>query len=75
LLAQLRAYKAPPGFSNHTNGNAVDFGTTENGKQHTARKAQKTAPRITWLYRWLVVHASAYGFRQLPTEEWPWDFR
>jgi LAS superfamily LD-carboxypeptidase LdcB len=75
LLAQLRAYKAPPGFSNHTNGNAVDFGTTENGHQLKARKAQKAAWRVTWLYRWLVANAAAYGFQQLPTEEWHWDFR
>ena len=75
MLKQLRAYKAPPGFSNHTNGNAVDFKTTEGGVEHLAKKRHKKIWKKTWLYAWLTANAGNFGFVQLPTEEWHWDFK
>jgi LAS superfamily LD-carboxypeptidase LdcB len=67
--------KAPPGFSNHSNGNAVDFMTIQGGITYTANTSQRVGWRKTWLHAWLLEHANQYGFRPLQSEEWHWDFR
>ena len=67
--------KAPPGFSNHSDGRAVDFKTTQDGTSYTADTSQRAGWRRTWLHRWLVEHAGEFRFHALATEEWHWDFR
>lgn len=74
MVNMMISYKAAPGYSNHSNGLAVDFFTIQKGKKLRARKAQREAWRGTWLFAWLTDNAAAYGFKNLETEEWHWDF-
>jgi hypothetical protein len=73
LVRRLQKYKAVPGFSNHSNGTAVDFQTTEGGTNYAARSSQRAGWRGTWFHAWLVANAGNHGFRPLATEEWHWD--
>lgn len=66
--------KAPPGFSNHSNGKAVDFTTKEGKVTYTANTSQRAGWRKTWLHGWLLENAEKYGFHPLASEEWHWDF-
>jgi LAS superfamily LD-carboxypeptidase LdcB len=77
LMLVMKDRKAPPGFSNHSNGTAVDFGTTVNGKLLLTEtiESNREAWRSTWLHAWLVNNGRRYGFHPLPSEEWHWDFR
>jgi murein DD-endopeptidase MepM/ murein hydrolase activator NlpD len=75
LAQYISQRKAAPGFSNHSDGRAVDFTTTEGGVTFGANTSQRVGWRRTWLHRWLVPNAERYGFRPLATEEWHWDFR
>jgi LAS superfamily LD-carboxypeptidase LdcB len=73
LVREMQKYKAVPGFSNHSNGTAVDFETTEAGVTYAAQSSQRAGWRGTWLHAWLVANANTYGFKPLATEEWHWD--
>jgi D-alanyl-D-alanine carboxypeptidase len=68
--------KAPPGFSGHTHGIAVDLTTTEGGHAWVVKSAydHQVGWQKTWLYTWLVKHALDYGFYQLKTETWHWEY-
>ncbi len=49
---------APPGYSNHQSGTALDLNTTAG----------------RGVYTWLANHARAYGFRRtVPSEKWHWE--
>ena len=74
MLRQMISYKAPPGYSNHSNGMAVDFNTRHGKIKYAAKKAQNAGWKKTWLHHWLVEHAAEYGFKPLATEAWHWDF-
>jgi LAS superfamily LD-carboxypeptidase LdcB len=74
MLRLMIKYKAAPGYSNHSNGLAVDFTTVHRGKELRAKKAQAERWRGTWLWKWLREHASEFGFKPLSTEEWHWDY-
>jgi D-alanyl-D-alanine carboxypeptidase len=67
--------KSPPGFSNHSNGKAVDFMTRQGRVTYTANTSQRSGWRKTWLHEWLVHNAEQYGFHPLASEEWHWEFR
>ena len=75
--------KAAPGFSNHTNGIAVDFFTIEAGhllRAKTGRSDKEMAKlnarwEKSWLYRWLQEHRAEYGIERIETEAWHWEFR
>jgi hypothetical protein len=71
LMAPL---KAPPGFSNHSNGHAVDFSTRESGVTYGADSDKRAEWRRTWLHPWLTSNASSYRFSPLSSEEWHWDW-
>jgi hypothetical protein len=75
----IRPRKAAPGFSNHTNGVAVDFFTEEGGHLHQANTSHlsETNKRWekTWLYRWLEKHKATYGIERIETEAWHWEFQ
>lgn len=73
LIALMSPIKAPPGFSNHSNGLAVDFSTTDGGVHLGPNTNQRAAWRASWLHRWLVANASTYRFHALASEEWHWD--
>jgi hypothetical protein len=73
MVTTLIPLKAPPGFSNHSNGTAVDFQTDFNGIAYVANSSQREGWRTTWLHPWLVANAATYGFRPLASEEWHWD--
>lgn len=74
FIALMSPIKAPPGFSNHSNGLAVDFNTTDEGVRLGPNTNQRAAWRASWLHRWLVVNASTYRFHPLASEEWHWDW-
>jgi hypothetical protein len=75
MVNMMVSYKAAPGYSNHSNGLAVDFKTTHAGVVLRSRKAQRDDWRSAWLHKWLVANAQKYRFHPLATEEWHWDFR
>lgn len=74
--------KAAPGFSNHSNGIAVDFFTVEGGVTLQANTKGTSADlkkvnahwEKSWLYRWLEKHKREYGIERIPTEAWHWEF-
>jgi LAS superfamily LD-carboxypeptidase LdcB len=74
MVHKLIPLKAPPGYSNHSNGAAVDFGTTFDGVYYKADSSTRAAWRKTWLHPWLIEHAAEFGFKALKTEEWHWDY-
>jgi hypothetical protein len=75
LVKRMEKYKAAPGFSNHSNGSAVDFETTQSGILYAAKSAQRVGWRGTWLHAWLVQNAATFRFMPLATEEWHWDYK
>lgn len=75
LVRYFSPRKAPPGFSNHSDGRAVDFITTQSGVTYGANSSQRQAWRQTWFHQWLVSHAREYQFFPLASEEWHWNFR
>jgi LAS superfamily LD-carboxypeptidase LdcB len=74
IVKKMIPLKAPPGYSNHSNGLAVDFGTTVGGVYFGANSDLKEEWKQIWLYQWLKKHAKQFKFKQLPSEEWHWDF-
>lgn len=77
LMEVLKGKKAPPGYSNHSNGMAVDFGTSFERQDYTTNSDEKHRAdwRRTWLHGWLLANARSFGFHPLETEEWHWDYR
>jgi len=74
LARHISPRKAAPGFSNHSNGMAVDFTTTVDNVQLTDKSSHE-AWRQTWLHAWLLPNAATYQFYPLASEEWHWDYR
>jgi hypothetical protein len=74
MLNIMLPLKAAPGFSNHSNGTAVDFQTNHGGITYTALKKQRQGWRTTWFHPWLLKNAGQFRFRPLATEEWHWDY-
>jgi LAS superfamily LD-carboxypeptidase LdcB len=74
MLRMMIQFKAAPGYSNHSNGLAVDFSTVHSGRMLRARKIQRPQWRQAWLYQWLRENAATYRFQPLSTEEWHWDY-
>lgn len=74
LARYISPRKAAPGFSNHSNGTAVDFTTTVDNVLFTD-KSPREFWRETWLHAWLLQNADQYGFYPLASEEWHWDYR
>lgn len=74
MFELMKKYKAPPGYSNHSNGMAVDFNTVQGKVKYEAKKAQNVGWKRTWLHSWLVANAARFGFKPLATEAWHWDY-
>jgi len=85
LLKIMPKAKAAAGFSNHTQGRAVDFSTQEviDGKLQflTAKTSQHELWKKCWFFKWLVAdgNAAKYRFVELSnpgtTEEWHYDHK
>ena len=75
LVAYYTPRKAAPGFSNHTNGIAVDFNTRQGPDTLAASTSQTGAWMASWLHRWLVTSAATFHFHPLSSEAWHWDYR
>lgn len=77
LMNVLKGKKAPPGYSNHSNGLAVDFGTSFAHRNYVTNTDEdhRAGWRRTWFHAWLRDNARRFGFHALQTEEWHWDFR
>lgn len=72
-FGQDRQRVAPPGYSNHQMGLAIDF----DGPSAKNLSAQDCTSRVTQpgdpTWNWLEGHAAAYGFKQYSAESWHWD--
>jgi len=77
VLEEILAASAPPGYSEHHTGRAVDVGTT-------GARALEVEFEGTPAFRWLAAHAGRYGFRlSYPPdnphgyvyEPWHWCFQ
>lgn len=68
--------KAPPGFSGHTRGIAVDLTTRDKGQTWTVNSdhGHQVGWQKTWLYGWLVENAWKHKFYQLKSETWHWEY-
>ncbi|GAB2603548.1 D-alanyl-D-alanine carboxypeptidase family protein [Kribbella endophytica] len=70
LLARLmKKCIAAPGYSNHQDGLAVDFGTAETG-----HPLGKIGPN-SWFHKWLVANAHRFDFGPYATEAWHWVYK
>lgn len=64
-------YVAPPGYSHHQLGLAIDFhGTYVKGGARCPRRATDPASPV---WRFLARTAHRFGFRQYAAESWHWD--
>ena len=62
---------APPGYSQHQLGVALDFvGTRVTGHRSCERRAADPASRV---WQFLSDNAGRFGFRQYAAESWHWD--
>lgn len=69
LAEYMGKYIAAPGYSNHQDGLAIDFGTGEVGKP-----LGKIGGRA-WFHGWLVKNARRFGFHPYEAEAWHWVYR
>jgi hypothetical protein len=76
IFRHMNGKKAPPGFSGHTHGIAVDLTTTEKGQKWIVNSnyEHQVGWQKTWLYQWLVANAWKHKFYQLKTETWHWEY-
>jgi len=69
---------APPGFSNHQNGMAIDL-AQEREPGYPIRNSRDTSERNkwwkTWLWHWLDTNAKSFKFKNYEKEPWHWDFK
>jgi LAS superfamily LD-carboxypeptidase LdcB len=74
LVAYMGKYVAAPGYSNHQDGLAIDFGTGEVG----ASGLGKIGPK-SWFHKWLSndrnANAARFGFHPYEEEAWHWVYR
>ncbi|HYE91578.1 MAG TPA: D-alanyl-D-alanine carboxypeptidase family protein [Terriglobales bacterium] len=66
---------APPGFSNHQRGHAIDIavGITSSQLDAWKRGLEGKGPKVTTkIYEWLEANAGRFGFKRLASE--PWHF-
>jgi hypothetical protein len=63
-------YIASPGFSNHQDGLAIDFGTGSVGRNDFGAIGEHS-----WFHHWLVDNAGRYGYHAYVKETWHWTYR
>ncbi len=65
-------YVAPPGYSNHQLGAAIDFAGTRVEGSRSCTRGRATDPQSrTWDF--LRRYAHRFGYRQYAAESWHWD--
>jgi pentapeptide MXKDX repeat protein len=69
MATEISGWIAAPGYSNHQDGLAIDFGTGEVGKD--IRFIGKRA----WFHKWLVANAARFRFHPYEREAWHWTYR
>ncbi|WP_448004477.1 M15 family metallopeptidase [Agromyces bauzanensis] len=69
LAREMKRYIAAPGYSNHQDGLAIDFGTGAAGG------GLRKLKRKDWFYKWLVENAGCYDFVPYRAEAWHWVYR
>jgi monoamine oxidase len=70
MAVEIANWVAAPGYSNHQDGLAFDFGTQAVGKKGLGAIGKKA-----WFHKWLVAHAHNYGFYPYEKEAWHWTYR
>jgi LAS superfamily LD-carboxypeptidase LdcB len=68
LVHRIRKMVAAPGYSNHQDGTAIDFGT---------RKGPGKLLKVyegSWFHNWLKTNAKNFNFHPLSGEAWHWYF-
>jgi LAS superfamily LD-carboxypeptidase LdcB len=69
---------APPGFSLHQAGTAIDFQQKRSRGSEIGNSTASDAIRrwqATWFFRWLQENAKVvYGFHPYPKEPWHWEY-
>jgi hypothetical protein len=63
-------YIAAPGFSNHQDGLAIDFGTGSVGKDDFG-----AIGGASWFHHWLVDNATRFNYHPYVKETWHWVYR
>jgi hypothetical protein len=74
MLRAMATAKALPGYSNHTNGRAIDFfALVGRHLKLGPSSSQKAAWKKSWLFRWLDANAVGMQFKNYWKEPWHWD--
>ena len=71
---------AAPGFSNHNDGLAIDFGADLTGSRRLTADSSDVSIKLwrsSWLFWWLSTYGTKYGFFQNSAinEPWHWEYR
>jgi D-alanyl-D-alanine carboxypeptidase/Peptidase M15 len=69
MASELANWIAAPGYSNHQDGLAIDFGTGLVGRD------LGTISKQAWFHKWLVANAARHGFHPYDKEAWHWVYR
>jgi uncharacterized protein YcbK (DUF882 family) len=69
VAAEIAGWIAVPGYSNHQDGLAIDFGTGAAGK------ALGAIGRRAWFHKWLEANGHRFGFHPYEKEPWHWTYR
>jgi hypothetical protein len=70
MAHEMTKWIASPGYSNHQDGLAIDFGTGTAGRNDLAAIGAGS-----WFHQWLVGNAHRFGFHPYAQEAWHWTFR
>ncbi len=70
MATEMAKWIAAPGFSNHQDGLAIDFGTGDRRHGGLGKIGAKS-----WFHKWLTTHARHFGFHPYQAEAWHWTYR
>jgi hypothetical protein len=69
MAAEMGGWIAAPGYSNHQDGRAIDFGIGEAGGDLGTPKDG------SWFHKWLKDNAATYRFHPYWKEAWHWTYK
>jgi hypothetical protein len=70
MAKEISGWIASPGYSNHQDGLAIDFGTGAVGSSGFG-----VIGRRAWFHQWLTANAARFGFHPYRKEAWHWTYR
>ena len=71
MASEMAKWIAAPGFSNHQDGLAIDFGTGDRRQGGLGKIGTRS-----WFHKWLCKNARRrFGFHPYETETWHWTYR